>query len=155
MNALPQSVVAVEASRARAAVPGWARLGFLFGLLSAASIALWGPIGVSSTYPRLVGAALRWLVPGWAGANPYLVKMGALAKPESFLVLGLLIGGFAASRLSRQPAPAPAAIHPGETRSAVALPRRLPRRRPDHLRRPTRRRLHQRAHHLRHHPALA
>ena len=119
MNALPQSVLPVEAPRARAAVPGWARLGFVFGLLSAASIALWGPIGVSSTYPRLVGAALRWLVPGWAGANAYLVKMGELAKPESFLVLGLLIGGYAAFRLSRQPAPAPAAIHPGETRSAL------------------------------------
>jgi hypothetical protein len=81
------------------------------------SIALWGPIGVSSTYPRLVGAVARWLAPGWAGANAYLVKMGELAKPESFLVLGLLIGGFAASRLSRQPAPEPAAVHPGETRS--------------------------------------
>jgi len=115
MNVLPKPILPVEVPRAGAAIPEWARLGVLFGLLSAASILLWGPIGVSSTYPRLVGAALRWLAPGWAGANSYLVKMGELAKPESFLVLGLLIGGFVASRSSRQPAPSPAAIHPGET----------------------------------------
>jgi uncharacterized membrane protein YedE/YeeE len=119
MDVFPQSALPVEAPRAHAAIPDWARLGVLFGLLSAASIALWGPIGVSSTYPRLVGAALRWIAPGWAGANAYLVKMGELAKPESFLVLGLLIGGFAASRLSRQPAPAPVAVHPGEKRRAL------------------------------------
>ena len=118
MNFLQHSVLPAQAVRARS-VPAWARLGFLFGLVSAASIALWGPIGVSGTYPRLVGAALRRLAPGWAGANASLIDMGELAKPESFLVLGLLIGGFAASRLSRQPAPAPTAIHPGETSLAA------------------------------------
>ena len=118
MSAIPEPVVAAEVAPAPT-LPRWALLGTIFGLVSASSIALWGPIGVSGTYPRMVGAALRWLAPGWAGANAYLVKMGELAKPESFLVLGLLIGGFAASRLSRQPAPAPAAIHPGETSSAV------------------------------------
>ncbi len=119
MDVLPQSVLPVEAPRARDAIPAWARLGVVFGLLSAASIALWGPIGVSGTYPRLIGAAMRAVAPGWAGANAYLVKMGALAKPESFLVLGLLIGGFIASRASRQRAPATAAIHPGETRRGI------------------------------------
>lgn len=113
MNALPHPVLSVEPARARG-LPAWARLGFLFGLVSAASIALWGPIGVSGTYPRLVGAALRRLAPGWAATNAHLVELGEAAKPESFLVLGLLIGGFLASRLSRQPAPAPAAIHAAE-----------------------------------------
>ncbi len=118
MNILPHSVLPVEAVHART-VPGWAWLGFLFGLVSAASIALWGPIGVSGTYPRLVGAALRRVAPGWAGTNAALMDMGEPAKPETFLVLGLLIGGFVASRLSRQLPPAPTAIHLGETSLAA------------------------------------
>ena len=118
MNVLPESILAVDAAPARA-VPSWARLGFLFGLVSAASIALWGPIGVSGTYPRLAAAALRIFAPGWAGANASLVKIGELANPESFLVLGLLIGGFAASRFSRQPAPALVAIHRGQISRAA------------------------------------
>ena len=76
-----------------------ALLGSLFGLVGAASILLWGPIGVSGTYPRLIGAMFAAsLDPACAAANPYLVKMGALLKPETFLVLGLPIGGFLGAR---------------------------------------------------------
>ncbi len=96
--------------------PSWATLGILFGLLSAAAIALYGPIGVSGTYPRAVGAALRLITPAYAAVNPYLIKMGGLLTPETMLVVGLLIGGFAASRTSRKPkAPALEMIHAGET----------------------------------------
>lgn len=96
--------------------PSWATLGILFGLLSAAAIALYGPIGVSGTYPRAVGAVLRLITPAYAAVNPYLIKMGGLLTPETMLVVGLLIGGFAASRTSRQPrAPALEMIHAGET----------------------------------------
>ena len=112
MNALQNSVSPLGGVRT---IPSWARLGVVFGLVSAASIALWGPIGVSGTYPRIAGSVLRVLAPGWASANLPLTQLGELASPETFLVLGLLIGGFAASRLSRQPAPAPVPIHPGET----------------------------------------
>jgi hypothetical protein len=31
--------------------PNWARLGIAFGIVSALSIILWGPIGVSGTFP--------------------------------------------------------------------------------------------------------
>jgi uncharacterized protein len=88
----------IPVSRAAPSLPRWASLGILFGLVSAASIMLYGPIGVSGTYPRLVGAIARTVSPGWAATNPYLVKMGAFFVPESVLVIGLLIGGFLAAR---------------------------------------------------------
>lgn len=98
--------------------PAWAMLGIVFGLVSAASIVLWGPIGVSGTYPRFVGAVLRLIDPAYAAANPYLVKMGELLKPETFLVIGLLIGGFVASRTDkRAKAPAMERVHAMETSS--------------------------------------
>ncbi|MEK7401552.1 MAG: YeeE/YedE thiosulfate transporter family protein [Gemmatimonadota bacterium] len=99
-----------------APVPQWAVLGVLFGLLSAGSIALFGPIGVSGTYPRFIGASLRAVTPEYAAANPYLVKMGALLTPETTLVVGLLIGGFLSSRLFAGPkAPAADRVHARET----------------------------------------
>jgi len=94
----------------------WALLGVLFGLLSAAAIALYGPIGVSGTYPRFIGSILRRVAPAYAASNPYLVKMGSLITPETMLVVGLLIGGFLAARLGRAPsAPAAEAVHAFET----------------------------------------
>jgi uncharacterized protein len=96
-------------------LPNWAKLGALFGVVSAFSILTWGPIGVSGTYPRFVGAVLRRLDPKWAIENPYLEKMGSLIKPETFLVIGLLIGGFLASRIGDGAAAHSEFIHPGET----------------------------------------
>lgn len=105
-----------SASPSAPTLPPWAALGVLFGLVGAASIALWGPIGVSGTYPRVVGALLRLVDPAYAESNAYLVKMGALLKPETWLVVGLVIGGFAASRLGGQPkAPALERVHAMET----------------------------------------
>lgn len=97
-----------------AGLPPWARYGVIFGVVSAASVALWGPIGVSGTYPRFIGAILRRLTPEYATANPYLVKMGAFLKPETFLVFGLVIGGFLASRLGRHATPALEPVHAAE-----------------------------------------
>lgn len=93
----------LPARRSAVSLPPWASLGVLFGLVSTAAIALYGPIGVSGTYPRLIGAVLRRIAPSYAAANPYLVKMGSLVTPESMLVLGLLIGGFLAALLSASP----------------------------------------------------
>ena len=100
--------------------PAWARLGVAFGIVSAASILLWGPIGVSGTYPRFVGAVLRFFDPAYAATNPYLVKMGALFKPETFLVIGLVIGGFLAARTDkRAKAPAVELVHAMETSTSA------------------------------------
>lgn len=94
------------AARAAVDLPKWARLGALFGLVCAAAIALYGPVGVSSTYTRVVGAALRRIAPGYAAANPYLLKLGGVVAPDTMLVIGLLIGGYLAARLGRARTPA-------------------------------------------------
>ena len=105
----------LSAQHARAGVPRWATLGVVFGLLSTAAIALYGPIGVSGTYPRFVGAVLRTVTPDYATSNPYLVKMGSLVTPETMLVVGLLIGGFAAAIAGGTRAPRAEAIHAAGT----------------------------------------
>jgi uncharacterized membrane protein YedE/YeeE len=106
----------VPATRAALRLPPWASLGILFGFVSTAAIALYGPIGVSGTYPRFIGAILRRLAPAYAASNPYLVKMGSLITPETMLVIGLLIGGFLAARLGRSaPVPSAERVHAIET----------------------------------------
>jgi uncharacterized membrane protein YedE/YeeE len=105
--------------RAATRLPRWATLGILFGLLSTAAIALYGPIGVSGTYPRFIGAVARRVTPEYAITNPYLVRMGSLITPETMLVLGLLIGGFLAAWLGRAGrAPAAEIVHAAETTTA-------------------------------------
>lgn len=89
----------------------WIPLGIVFGLLSTASIALFAPIGVSTTYSRAVGELLR-LVPNYS--SPYLAQIGGIIRPETLLVLGLLIGGFLAQRLERKPSAAIELPHPHE-----------------------------------------
>lgn len=101
--------------QARVQVPRWATLGVLFGLLSTAAIALYGPIGVSGTYPRFIGAVLGALAPDYAASNPYLVKMGGLVTPETMLVVGLLIGGLVAAAFSGSRAPRAEVVHAAET----------------------------------------
>lgn len=123
MAGIPLSAPPIPAERTTLARPSrWATLGVLFGLVSAAAIALYGPIGVSGTYPRFIGAVLRRLAPAYAASNPYLVKMGSLVTTETMLVVGLLIGGFLAAWLGRARgaadggrAPAVEMVHARET----------------------------------------
>lgn len=105
----------LSAQRTTVGLPPWARLGVLFGLVSAASIALYGPIGVSGTYSRFIGAISRAVTPSYASAHPYIVKMGSLVTPETFLVIGLLIGGFLSAWLGKTEAPAIEVVHARET----------------------------------------
>lgn len=119
MSSTTAPATSMPVSRAAPTLPPWAALGIVFGLLSALSIFLYGPIGVSGTYPRVIGALARAFDPGFAAANPYLVKMGAFLQPESVLVIGLLIGGFLAARTARaRPVTRVVAIHAHETSSA-------------------------------------
>ena len=108
----------IAARRVGTALPRWAALGIVFGLVSAAAIALYGPIGVSGTYPRFIGAVLRRVTPDYAAANPYLVKMGSLLTTETMLVVGLLIGGFLSSWLGRSRGPRLETVHARETTPA-------------------------------------
>ncbi len=114
-SAIPAATAAPAAAERTGKMPPWAFYGILFGVLGAVSILLWGPIGVSGTYPRFIGALFRAFDPVYASANPYLVRMGSLVKPETFLVVGLLIGGFLGARTKRDHAPKVEMIHPGET----------------------------------------
>ena len=101
--------------------PRWAVLGVLFGFLSAVSIALFGPIGVSGTYSRFIGAVARRIVPAFAADHPYIVKMGGLVTPETMLVLGLFIGAFLACRIGARTAdstPPLSIVHRHETTPA-------------------------------------
>lgn len=91
----------------RPKMPSWASLGIIFGFVGAASILLWGPIGVSGTYPRFIGELFRAFDGGYAGSNPYLVKMGSLMRGETFLVIGLLIGGLIGAKTDKAQPKAP------------------------------------------------
>lgn len=106
--------MAQSASAASPLTENWARLGLVFGLVTAASILLWGPIGVSGTYPRFIHDLAGLIAPAWAAGNPYLEKMGALLKPETFLVIGLPIGGFLGAKLSGKKSPACEYVHASE-----------------------------------------
>ena len=97
---------------AQEGAPRWALMGVCFGLLGALSIWLWAPIGVSTTYPRLIGACLRTVTPAWAGTHPMLIQIGSFMTPETFLVLGLFVGGLLASRLGRSASTGP--VHASE-----------------------------------------
>jgi uncharacterized membrane protein YedE/YeeE len=94
--------------------PSWAVLGVIFGIVSAASILLWAPIGVSGTYPRFVAMLTRQVAPGFATANPILAKMPQFFTGETMLVVGLLIGGFVSSRFAKDAKPALEMVHAGE-----------------------------------------
>jgi uncharacterized membrane protein YedE/YeeE len=111
----PASQATPNVAEGSTKLPPWAMLGALFGVVSALSILTFGPIGVSGTYPRFIGAIGRRVAPAWATANPYLEKMGSIIKPETFLVIGLLIGGFLAARFGKQVAARVEFIHTGET----------------------------------------
>ncbi|MBI1808311.1 MAG: YeeE/YedE family protein [Gemmatimonadetes bacterium] len=102
------------AASAERKLPSWLTLGIIFGVVSAASILLWGPIGVSGTYPRFIAAISRYVVPDYATSNPYLAKMPKFFTTETMLVVGLLIGGFVASRLGKDAKPAMQMVHASE-----------------------------------------
>lgn len=97
-----------------AAPPKWVSLGVAFGLLSTLSIALYGPIGVSGAYSRVIGRALKAVVPGYAASNAYITRFGELLTTENIEVVGLLIGGFLAARLAGRRAPAVEMAHASE-----------------------------------------
>lgn len=109
---VPAAPVAAERT---GKLPPWASLGILFGVVGVLSIIAWGPIGVSGTYPRVIGEAMRAVAPEYAAANPYLVKMGSILVPETFILLGLVVGGILGARFDRVKAPKTEATHPAET----------------------------------------
>lgn len=100
-------------------LPPWALLGIIFGVVGTLSILAWGPIGVSGTYPRVIGELFRATIPEYAASNPYLVRMGSILKPETFILVGLLIGGVLGARFDRVKAPKVERTYPAETSAST------------------------------------
>lgn len=94
----------------------WLPLGIGLGVVGTAAIGLWGPLGVSTTYPRVIGQGLSRLFPEFAH-QPYLTAIGIdRIAPETMLVAGMLLGGLLMARIGRKTAPALEAINAGEER---------------------------------------
>lgn len=111
---MEQLVVSKPAAATTATPPRWISLGVAFGVLSAVAIALYGPIGVSGAYSRVIGKALKAVVPGYAAANPYIARFGSLLTTENIEVVGLLIGGFLAASFAGRRAPGVEMAHASE-----------------------------------------
>lgn len=71
----------------------WLFWGVLLGLLNMVAIMTYAPIGVSTTYPRLLGAVMDALQPGIALSDPYLKSIGVKIGWETMLFFGLFLGG--------------------------------------------------------------
>lgn len=110
----PAAPPAPIAARSTGKLPPWAMLGIVFGVVGALSILAWGPIGVSGTYPRIIGEIFRVASPEYAASNPYLVRMGSILKPETFILLGLIIGGVLGARFDRVKAPKVEMTYPAD-----------------------------------------
>ncbi|HYG66295.1 MAG TPA: YeeE/YedE thiosulfate transporter family protein [Anaeromyxobacteraceae bacterium] len=78
----------------------WRVAGILLGLLGVLAVALQGPIGVSTAYVTTEAAAVAAVSPEAAQANAYWKKIGTSLTAEWVLVIGMVVGGVAASILS-------------------------------------------------------
>lgn len=77
----------------------WLKGGVLLGLLSAFAFISYKPLGVSTSYPRTVALLLNPIVPGFVAENPYFQRVAPIVDWQLMLVLGIVIGGFIASRV--------------------------------------------------------
>lgn len=79
---------------------GWFKGGVALGLLSAFAFLSYKPLGVSTSYPRAVALALDKIAPDWVAANAYFQQVPPVVDWQLMLVLGILIGGWIASRFA-------------------------------------------------------
>ncbi|MCS6936357.1 MAG: YeeE/YedE thiosulfate transporter family protein [Candidatus Bipolaricaulota bacterium] len=82
-------------------LPGWLKWGAVIGLVQIFAIVAYGPLGVSTAYPRLVGVVLDKIFPGFAQEQLYLREIGAKIGWEVMIVFGLFVGALLSSALSR------------------------------------------------------
>lgn len=79
----------------------WRFAAVLLGAIGILAVALQGPIGVSTAFVTTEAAAVSAVAgPQAATANAYWRKIGTALSPEWVFVVGMIIGGFAASTLS-------------------------------------------------------
>lgn len=79
----------------------WLQGGIALGLLSAFAFLTYKPLGVSTSYPRTVALLLNPLAPEFVAANEYFQRVPPVVDWQLMLVLGIVVGGFIASRVGR------------------------------------------------------
>lgn len=80
----------------------WLKGGIALGLLSAFAFISYKPLGVSTSYPRAVGIILNPIVPDFVAQNAYFQRVPPIVDWQLMLVLGIIVGGFIASRVVRR-----------------------------------------------------
>lgn len=77
----------------------WLRGGVALGLLSAFAFISYKPLGVSTSYPRTVALLLDPIAPSFVAENAYFQRVPPIVDWQLMLVIGIVIGGFIASRV--------------------------------------------------------
>lgn len=80
----------------------WLKGGIALGLLSAFAFLTYKPLGVSTSYPRTVALVLNPFVPEFVENNAYFQSVPPVIDWQWMLVLGIIVGGFIASRVVRR-----------------------------------------------------
>lgn len=78
---------------------GWLKGGIALGLLSAFAFITYSPLGVSTSYPRTVALLLNPIAPEFVAENAYFQRVQPMVDWQLMLVLGVILGGFLASRI--------------------------------------------------------
>lgn len=76
--------------------------GIALGLLSAFAFITYKPLGVSTSYPRAVALVLNPFASEFVANNAYFKRVPPLVDWQLMLVLGIVVGGFIASRVMRR-----------------------------------------------------
>lgn len=77
----------------------WLKGGVALGLLSAFAFLTYKPLGVSTSYPRTVALLLNPIAPEFVAENAYFQRVAPIVDWQLMLVIGIVIGGFIASRV--------------------------------------------------------
>lgn len=77
----------------------WLKGGIALGLLSAFAFITYSPLGVSTSYPRTVALILQSFAPEFVAENAYFQRVPPVVDWQLMLVLGIVLGGFLASRV--------------------------------------------------------
>lgn len=100
VHASPLARPAASLDRAGLRLPGWLTWGGAIGLVQLFALLTFGPLGVSTAYPQVVGWLGEQAAPGFAAGQPYLKVVGASIGWEVMLVVGLSLGALVSALLA-------------------------------------------------------
>lgn len=98
----------------------WLQGGIALGLLSAFAFITYKPLGVSTSYPRTVAILLNSFAPDFVANNAYFQRVTPEVDWQLMLVLGIIAGGFIASRVVRRGQAGDCAVTPVAATAAAA-----------------------------------